>query len=96
MTRELAAEIYQRVIAAAPEIKVYSYSLGQADSDNAFASMQNNGTNIISVNIDCGSMEERVRTSSEISDDIRAILNSYPQIKKFTVTEGGMGMGGST
>ena len=96
VTRELAAEIYQRVIAAAPEIKVYSYSLGQADSDNAFASMQNNGTNIISVNIDCGSMEERVRTSSEISDDIRAILNSYPQIKKFTVMEGGMGMGGST
>ena len=96
VTRELANEIYQKVVAAAPEIKVYSYSLGQADSDNAFASMQNNGTNIISGNIDCGSMEDRVRSSSEIADEMRAILNTYPQIKKFTVTEGGMGMGGST
>ena len=96
VTRELANEIYQKVVAAAPEIRVYSYSLGQADSDNAFASMQNNGTNIISVNIDCGSMEDRVRSSSEIADEMRAVLNTYPQIKKFTVTEGGMGMGGST
>ena len=96
ITRELANEIYRKVTAAAPEIRVYSYSLGQADSDNAFASMQSNGTHIISVNIDCGSMEDRVRSSSEIADEMRAVLATYPQIKKYTVTEGAMGMGGST
>lgn len=96
VTRELAAEIYRKMVAAAPEVRVYSYSFGQADSDNAFASMQNNGTHIISVNIDCGSMEDRERSSAELADVFRGILNSYPQIRKYTVTEGGMGMGGST
>ncbi len=96
ITRNLAADIYQKVTAAAPEIRVYSYSFGQADSDNAFASMQSNGTHIISVNIDLGSMENRERSSSEIADVFRGILGSYPQIKKYTVSEGGMGMGGST
>ena len=56
VTRALAEEIYQKTCEQIPEIKVYSYALGQADSDNAFASMQNNGTHLIQVRIDCGSM----------------------------------------
>ena len=96
VTRALAEEIYQKTCEQIPEIKVYSYSLGQADSDNAFASMQNNGTHLIQVRIDCGSMEDRERSSFEIADIYRGILESYPQIRKFNVTEGGGGAGGSS
>lgn len=96
VTREVAAELYEKVRANIPEIKVYSYSLGQADSDNFFASMRNSGTHLISLNIDCGSVEDREKSLSVIADELRAILSSYPIIKKFTVTEGMGGMGGAS
>ena len=81
-----------------PEVQICNYSFGQADSDNAFASMRNNGTHIISFNLRLGTKTERrkagLRKTSEVADEIRAKLNDIPQIKKANVTEGGGGMGG--
>ena len=96
ITREIGAELYQKFTAQIPEIESCTYAFGQADSDNAFASMQNNGTHILSYNINIGSMELRERSQSEIADVVRAILADYPQFKKVKVTEGGMGMGGAS
>ena len=97
ITRELGYELYNRFIDQIPEIENCAFSFGQASSDNAFASMQNNGTHILSYNVNIGSMEERERSQSEIADIIRAILADYPQFKKVKVTEGGgMGMGGAS
>ena len=96
ITRELGREIYQRFAEAIPEIESCSYALGQADSDNAYASMQNNGTHIISYNINIGSVEKRDRSQGEIADICRTILNDYPELKKIRVTEGGGGMGGAS
>ena len=81
-----------------PEVQICNYRFGQADSDNAFASMQNNGTHIISFNIRLGTKTERrkagLRTTADVADEIRTKLNAIPQIKKANVTEGGGGMGG--
>ena len=83
---------------AMPEVKICNFSFGQADSDNAFASMRNNGTHIISYNLRIGTKTERrkagLRSSTEVADDIRTLLNSKPEIKKANVNEGGGGMGG--
>lgn len=95
VTGEFARNFYNRVREEVPEIKVCSYTFGQADTDNAFASMQTNGSNIISMNINLGSMEDRKRSSSEIADIIRADLKEYPEIHKGTVSEGMGGMGGA-
>ena len=38
----------------------------------------------------------RFRTTSEIADVVRADLRLFPELKKFNVTEGGMGMGGAS
>lgn len=95
VTGEFARNFYNRVCEEVPEIKVCSYTFGQADTDNAFASMQTNGSNIISMNINLGSMEDRKRSSSEIADIIRADLKEYPEIHKGTVSEGMGGMGGA-
>lgn len=95
VTGEFARNFYNRVREEVPEIKVCSYTFGQADTDNAFASMQTNGSNIISMNINLGSMEDRKRSSSEIADIIRADLKEYPEIHKGTVSEGTGGMGGA-
>ena len=93
VTRDVAARIFEKLSADIPEVKVLSYRFGQADSDNAFASMQNNGTYLISMNINVGSMEDRQRTVSELADIVRADLRLFPEINKFNVSEGG-GMGG--
>ena len=75
-----------------------NFSFGQADSDNAFASMRNNGTHIISYNLRIGTKTERrkagLRTSTEVADELRTRLNAIPMIKKVNVNEGGGGMGG--
>ena len=95
VTRSLAHEIYGKIEAAVPEIVNCSYTLGQADSDNAFASMQTNGTHVMSFNINIGSMEIRDRSAGQIAGVIREILKDYPEFKKVRVTEGGgMGMMG--
>ena len=97
ITRGLAHEIHQKFVAAVPEIVNCSFALGQADSDNAFAAMQNNGTHVVSYNINLGSMELRERSVAEIADVLRGILADYPEFKKVKVTEGGQGgMGGAS
>ena len=96
VTRGLAHEIYGKIKDAVPEIVNCSYAFGQADTDNAFASMQNNGTHVLAYNINIGSMEDRDRSVSEIADIVRGILAGYPEFKKVNVTEGGGGMGGGS
>ena len=96
ITRSVAHELYGKFTAAIPEIINCSFALGQADSDNSFAAMQNNGTHVVSYNINVGSMEDRERSTAQIADVIRDILADYPQFKKIRVTEGGGGMGGAS
>ena len=96
VTRAVAHELHGKFVEAIPEIVNCSYAFGQADSDNAFASMQNNGTHIVSYNINVGSMEDRERSTAEIADVVRGILADYPEFKKVKVTEGGGGMGGAS
>ena len=94
LTGEVAQAIYERLLADIPEIKVISYRYGQADSENAFASMRQNGTYLITMNIRIGSSSTRERTVSEIADVVRADLREFPELNRFNVNEGGMGMGG--
>ncbi len=88
ITRDLAAELYGRFKEEMPEMTSCAYSLGQASADDALASMMSNGTNAISYYLDLGSMEDRERSSLELADICRNILNDYPEIKKYEVTEG--------
>ena len=97
VTRAVAHELHGKFVEAMPEIVNCSYALGQADSDNAFAAMQNNGTHIVSYNINVGSMEKRERSVGQLANVVRGILADYPEFKKVKVTEGGgMGMGGAS
>ncbi|MBP5740328.1 MAG: efflux RND transporter permease subunit [Bacteroidales bacterium] len=97
VTADVAQRIYDKIREDVPEIQVLSYRFGQADSDNAFASMQSNGTHIITMNINIGSKEERKRSSAEIADIVRKDLKLFPELHRATVTEGmGGGMGGAS
>ena len=77
------------------EIMVCNYRVGQASSDNIFASMRNNGPHIISFNIRLLDPEDRKRTMMEIGDLMREDLKAYPEFSKRQVIVGGnTGMGG--
>jgi len=96
ITRDFALKLQQRFAKLEPEIEKSSVSEGTADSDNLFASLQSNGSNIINFNIRLCSVEKRKRGLTELSDILRNELALYPQIRKSQVIAGGQqgGMGG--
>ncbi len=98
ITRDLALELTERIKAAYPnEITMVNVREGQADTDNIFASLQDNGTHLISMNISLVKKTERDLTLTEIGDGIRKMLGEYTAIRTFTVTEGGSaGMAGKS
>lgn len=91
ITRDFALMMYNKFISEYPEIDKVGFSEGVADTDNMFASMQTNGSNIINYNIRLKNLKERKRTQDEVADDMMALLKQYPEIKKYSVTSGGQG-----
>ena len=80
-----------------PEIKVINYTTGQASSDNTFASLRDNGSHIVSMNIRLFDPGDRERGITEIAGEMRKDLARYPEFKKAIVqVGGGAGMGGQS
>ena len=82
-----------------PEIKVLNYTTGQASSDNTYASLQNNGSHIVSMNITLVDPSDRERKITEIAESMREDLKNYPEFTKQQVNVGGSrgsGMGGQS
>ncbi len=83
-----------------PEIRVMSYTVGPASSDNTFASLSDNGAHIISINISLTNPGERDRNIKEIAAMMRQDLETqFPEFKKAQVNVGGSrggGMGGQS
>ena len=96
VTADLAARLYDQISAEIPEIVIMSHTFGSADTDNTFASMQTNGTNVLSLNINVGSMEKRKRSTADISAQLRSIIARFPEVRKANVREGGMSLGGGS
>ena len=96
VTADFAKRINDDIVAALPEAEIINYTFGQADSDNTFASMQDNGTQLISFTVNIGSSGDRERTSAQIADVVRGVIGQYPEVRKATVSEGGGGMGGAS
>ena len=95
ITGQLGAELAEKYVKEIPEIRVMNYRYGVADEDNAFASMQSNGTHILAMNLNLGSKETRKRSTQEIAEYIRKDLKGNAIIKKYNVSEG-MGMGSTS
>ncbi len=70
-------------------MSICNYTVGQADSDNTWASMQDNGSHIISFNISLFSPDHRAVTLAEVCDEMREDLKAYPELDKAQVILGG-------
>ena len=83
-----------------PEITVMNYTVGPASSDNTFASLSDNGSHIISMNIRLLDPGDRKRGIREIAEEMRRDLaQKFPEYKKAQVNIGGgrgQGMGGQS
>lgn len=98
VARELGAKLSEEWRKKYPEIQVCSYSVGQADSDNTFASMRDNGSHILSFSFSLSNAEDRERSMVEIADGMREDLKAYPEFTKISIVPGGQngGMGGQS
>lgn len=94
VTRALAMKVEKEWREKYPEIQIMNFTVGQADTDNTFASMQDNGSHIVSYNIRLSDPGDRERSVMEICDMMREDLKAYPEFKKTQVNVGG-GRGGS-
>ena len=97
--QELASELANKWMTRYQGVmKVCNYRVGQADSDNTFASMQDNGSHIISFNISLVSVEDREVGLEQICNEMRADMNDYPELDEAQVLMGGGGggMGGQS
>ena len=96
--QELAAELADKWMTRYQGVmKVCNYRVGQADTDNAFAAMQDNGSHIISFNMSLVSVEEREIGIEQITNEMREDLKLYPELDEGQVTSGGGGgMGGQS
>ncbi|MBQ2418665.1 MAG: efflux RND transporter permease subunit, partial [Alistipes sp.] len=93
ITRDVALRISKQFRENYPEITVLNATLGVADTDNAFASIQDNGTHYISFNITLTDKTERERGLAEIGDLMRKDLDGYSEIRTYEVVETGQGGG---
>ncbi len=96
--KELAQEISEKLTNYWLEhykgiMKVCNYTVGQADSDNTFASMQDNGSHIISFNISLVDPGDRTITLEQVCDEMREELKKYPEFSKAQVILGGSNTG---
>ena len=94
IAKDVSQRIYKEWSEKYPEIQVFNYTVGQASSDNMYASMQNNGSHIISMNIRLLDADKRKRGIVEIAGLMREDLKHYPELKKSLVNVGGSRGGG--
>lgn len=90
---EISQEVTQRLVdewrEKYPEISVLNYTTGQASSDNTWASLSDNGTHIVSMNIRLTDPGDRERKITEIAALMREDLKHYPEFRKAQVNVGG-------
>ncbi|MEA5126576.1 MAG: efflux RND transporter permease subunit [Proteiniphilum sp.] len=99
LTREIGLQINQLIEEKYPEIEINSFTVGPADEDNMFASIRENGSQIMSFNVRTKEARDRNRSIFDIADELRKDFAAIPAISNFVVTPGGnMGSmgGGST
>ena len=92
--KELASELTTKWMERYGKVlKVCNYRVGQADSENTFASMQENGSHIISFNMSLVSPDERDVTLEQVCNEMREDLKAYPELKDAQVLLGGSSSG---
>ena len=87
-TRQFALELEARMRQTFPAIQTISMSVGQADASNAYASTQENGSNVASMFIGLRPQKERSMTQDEVAAGLRSLFAKTPEVTSFKVSSG--------
>ncbi len=71
------------------DLEACNFTVGQAGDDNTFASLQDNGSNIVTWNLQFVPSNQRTRTLVSICDEMREDCKQIPELSKFQVNLGG-------
>lgn len=94
-SRQLGLDLEKRMRSSLPAIETISMSVGQAGSGDSWSMVQDNGSNIISMNIGLYPQSERTMSQDEVADKLRAIINAYPEVSSSKVAAGDGQSGGN-
>lgn len=96
-TKRVARLIDTMIYAMYPYVEMVSTSAGSPSETTAFSAMTTSGSYIINYTLKFPKSHERDKSIFTISDELRAELSRFPELKRFTVTPGGsmgVNMGG--
>ena len=89
-TKEIAQQLANKWMERyGSNLKACNFTVGQAGDNNTFASLQNNGSNIASFNIQFVPSNERKQGLVSICDEMREDCKSLPELAKYQVNLGG-------
>ena len=71
------------------DLKACGFTVGQADENNPFASLSDNGTHIITFNVMFVPSNQREKGLATLCDEMRADLKMFPELAKSKVMLGG-------
>lgn len=94
-TMKVTRKLEDFILTQIPEVELLSTSTGSNDESSIAAMFSNSGTNLINLNMRLSDVENRTRSDVEVAEQIRAYLNTLPEVITYSVTSGGMSFGGS-
>ena len=94
-TRKLGLDLERRIRQELPAIETISMAVGQATSGDSWSMIQDNGSNIISMNIGLYPQSQRTMSQDAVADKMRSIIASYPEVSTSKVSTGGGQQGGN-
>lgn len=96
VTREIGMKVDSVMRARIPEITIITNSYG-SEEEASFASMMNTtGNNIFNMRVRVCDLKDRDRSVFAMGDDVRRILNEFPEIIDYEVSFGESGATGNT
>lgn len=89
ITRAMALKMQKEWEDKYKEIELISFNVGTASSSNVWGSLQNSGSNIISMNLKMTPLQERKLSVMALADSIRHSILMTPEIQRSNVLVGG-------
>ncbi|MGL5938398.1 MAG: efflux RND transporter permease subunit [Phocaeicola sp.] len=88
-SQELAQELTTKWMTTYKDVmRVCNYTVGQADTENLYAAIIDNGSHIVTFNINFYSPDQRTISLAQVCEEIRNDLKCYPELDKYKVILG--------
>ncbi len=96
VTKRIAMQVDSVIRARVPEVTIISTSYGSEEEASFASMMSTTGNNIFNMRLRTVDLKDRDRSVFVMGDDVRQILNEFPEILDYEVSFGNNGTTGNT